>query len=368
MTMNQRATTAGLVVAFVLACAAWSAKSAPGAPTDDAQQVDRMRAAMAADAAKAIEKQGGSRILFKVDAAALREEMVTELRDDVYRIVHDGRIPFAGLTMRDGGVEVRIAAASDRQRLLSKLVPGTEAAPSAGATVGVADGGDGLLRLMPTDSAFAERLHGLVRESVEMIEQRLRNGGIRPAGVQPDGTDRILVLLPGVRDPERITAMFGKKARIAFRLVDLSMTADAALQGSPPASSEVLYDFKTRAPYLLLKEVAMDGDDIIEAAPSFDPGNHQPIASFRFNARGTRRFAHITEENVGKPFAIVVDDDVLSVAVIREPILGGSGQISGNFTLQDAATIAMLLRSGTLPGRLSVVDRQVAAPADNAGK
>ena len=77
---------------------------------------------------------------------------------------------------------------------------------------------------------------------------------------------------------------------------------------------------------------------------------------------------HITEENVGKPFAIVVDDDVLSVAVIREPILGGSGQISGNFTLQDAATIAMLLRSGTLPGRLSVVDRQVAAPADNAGK
>lgn len=359
MTMNQRTKTTGLIVAFILASATLSAIAAPGAPaSDDAREVDRMRAANAANAGKLLEKQGGSGIVFKVDAGALREAMVTDLRDDVYRIVREGRTPFAGLAVREGGVEVRIADAKDRQRVLSKLEPSTEATP----TVGVADGGDGLIRLTTTDSAFAERLHGLVRQSMEMIEQRLRDSGIRQAGVQPDGPDRIRVLLPGVTDPDRVTAMFSKQARIAFRLVDVSMDATEALQG-PPEGSEVLYDFKTKTPYLLLKEVVLDGEDIIDAAPGFDPQSHQPIASFRFNARGTRRFAHITGDNVGRPFAIVLDDHVLSVSVIREPILGGSVVISGNFTLEEANTIAMLLRSGMLPGRLSVVDQQVVEPA-----
>jgi len=364
MTMNVWTRTTGLIVALILASAVLSAIAAPGAPaSDEAREVDRMRAAIAANAGKAIEKQGGSRILFKVDAGALREAMVTDLRDDVYRIVREGRIPFAGLAVRDGGVEVWIADAKDRQRVLSKLEPATEAAPSGGATVSVADGGDGLIRLTPTESAFAGRLHELVGQSMEMIEQRLRDSGIRPAGVEPDGSDRIRVLLPGVTDPERVTAMFSRKARITFRLVDLSMDATEAQQGTPPPASEVLYDFKTRTPYLLLKEIAMEGDDIIEPAPGFEPHTQQPIASFRFNARGTRHFAHITEENVGRPFAIVLDDRVLSVSVIREPIAGGAVVISGNFTLEDASTIAMLLRSGTLPGRLSVVDRQVVEPA-----
>jgi preprotein translocase subunit SecD len=362
--MNEWTRTTGLIVAFILACAAQSAISASRAPaSDDAQEVDRTRAAIVANAGKAIEQQGGSRILFKVDAGALREAMVTDLRDDVYRILHEGRIPFAGLAVRDGGVDVRIADPKDQQRVLSKLVPSSEGAVVA------ANSADGLTRLVPADSAFAGRLQGLVRQSMEMIEQRLRDSGIRQAGVLPDGSDRIGVLLPDIRDPERATAIFSKKARIAFRLVDVSTTATQALQGAPPSASEVLYDFKTRTPYLVLKETVMDGEDIIDAAPGFDPQSRQPIASFRFNARGTRRFAHVTEENVGRPFAIVVDDEVLSVSVIREPILGGSGEISGNFTLEEANDIAMRLRSGMLPGRLSVVDQQVVEPAPrNVGK
>jgi preprotein translocase subunit SecD len=366
MTINARARTTGLIVAVILA-SALSAKAAPRAPTpDDAKEVDRIRAAVSANAEKAVEKQGGSRIVFKVDDGALREAIVTELRDDLYRILREGRIPFSGLAIREGGVEIRIAEAKDRQRVLSKLVPSTEATPPREGAVGVADSGDGLIRLVPTDTGFAERLHGLVRQSIDMIEQRLRDVGVRQAGVQPEGADRIRVVLPDVRDPERVTAMFSKKARVTFRLVDVSMTAAEALQGPLPPTSEVLYDFKTKTPYLLLKEIAMEGDDIIDAAPGFDPASHQPIASFRFNARGTRRFAHVTEDNLGRPFAIVLDDRVLSVSVIREPILGGSGVISGNFTLEDANTIAMLLRSGTLPGRLSVVEQRVVEPAGNS--
>jgi preprotein translocase subunit SecD len=358
--MNARGRTSGFFLALMLASAAGSAIAAPR--SDDAQAVDKMRAAVAANAEKALARQGGSKIMFKVDAGALREAMVTELRDDLYRTVREGRIPFSGLAIRDGGVEVRIADAKDRQRVLGKLVPST-----AAQTISVTDSGDGLIRLMPTEAGFAERLHDLVRQSGEMIEQRLRNSGIRDASEQPDGADRIRVLLPGVRDPERVSAMLSKRGRVTFRMVDVSVIATQALQ-SPPPGSEILRDFKTKEPYVILKDIAMEGDDIIGASPGIDPQSQQPIASFWFNGRGTRRFATITQENVGRPFAIVVDDQVLSAPVIREPIVGGSGQISGNFTIEDANNVVTLLRSGTLPGRLTVVDQQVIEPAANAGK
>jgi preprotein translocase subunit SecD len=366
MTINPlTATTAAtaLLIASILASATVSAISAP----TPAQIDERARAAVAAAVAQTLEMQGGSRLVFKVDSDALREAMVTDLRDDVVRIVREERIPFGGLAMRDGGVEFKVADAGNRQKLSSKLASSTATASSGGGKIDIADSGDGLMRLTPTGQGFAERLHGLVGESIDLIEQDLRDNGVKPADVQPDGPDRILVLLPGVTDPGPVVAAIARKARIAFRLVDASMDAAQAQQSSPPAGSEVLHDFKTKAPYLVVKDVAVDGDDISEAAPGFGQ-SQQPIVSFRFNARGTRRFAHVTADNIGRPFAIVIDDQVVSVPVIREPITGGSGQISGNFTLEDANRIAMLLRSGTLPGRLTVVDQQVLQPADHAGK
>jgi preprotein translocase subunit SecD len=356
-TMNQRARTTGFAVAFILAFAF----PATAAPAPDAAQ---MRAKISAYVENALATQGGSRILFKVDTDALREAIVMDLRDEVFQIVHDGRIPFAGLALREGGVEVRIANANDRQKVASKLVPPTQVPP----TVTVADSGDGLIRFMPTDTRFAGRLNELLQQSIEMIAQRLRDSGIRLADAQPDEPDRIRVLLPGVRDPERVAAIFSKRAHVAFRMVDVSMTPAEALKGAPPPGSEILYHFKSNEPYLVLKEIAMEGDDIIDVSPGFDQRTDEPIATFRFNGLGARRFAHITEENIGKPFAVVADDKVLSAPVIREPIRGGSGQIAGNLTLEDANRVAMLLRSGTLPGRLSVVDQKVVEPEANAAK
>jgi preprotein translocase subunit SecD len=361
--MNERARTTRLIVVFLLAFAF----PAAAAPAPDAAQ---MRAKISAYVENALATQGGSRILFKVDSDALREAIVMDLRDEVFQILHDGRIPFAGLALRDGGVDVRIANANDRQKVVSKFVPPTQAKQptQAAPTVTVTDSGDGLMRFVPTDSRFAGRLNDLLQQSIEMIAQRLRDSGIKLADAQPDGTDRIRVLLPGVKDPERVAAIFSKRAHVAFRLVDESMTPAEALKGAPPPASEILYHFKSNEPYLVLKEIAMEGDDIIDVSPGFDQRTDEPIATFRFNGRGARRFAHITEENIGKPFAVVADDKVLSVPVIREPIRGGTGQIAGNLTLEDANRVAMLLRSGTLPGRLSVVDQQLVEPDVNAGK
>ncbi len=354
--MHQRVRITGLMAAFMLTFAASPALAA----SDDALAANKMRVANVVNAQKLLDQQGGSRIVFKVDADALREAMVTDLRDEVFKTLHDDRIPFSDLAVRQGNVEVRIADAKNQQKLFAKLVA---PAASGAASVGAIYGDDGLMKLTPTDSGLSMRLRSLAMQSLEMMEQELRNNHIAGA-LQPVGDDRIAVLLPGLADPDRVAGIFSKRAKVAFRFVDSSMDPAEAQKGSPPAGSEIVFGFKDNQPYLVQKEVEIEGDDIINASPGFQ--NDQPIASFRFNAHGARRFAHLTADNIGRPFAIVINDRVFSAPVIREPITGGSGQISGNFTLEEANTVAMLLRSGALPGRLSVVDQQIVKPAGNA--
>lgn len=341
-----------------------SATALPRAALAD-NQLDKMRAKIVAFVGDKMERLGGSRIIYKVDSSGLRESVVTDLRDDVYKSLHDGHIAFSNLAIRDDAVDVKIADAKGRDQLARKLASAADGLPSH--ALAVTDGDDGAVRLAPTDAASAARLHDLVEDSIAMIEQRLKDSGITLASVVPDGTDRIRIFLPGVTDPERITAIFARKVKVSFRPVDVSMTPEQAQSGTPPEGSEILLGFKDRRPYLVAREgskdSALDGDDISYAAPGFASGSKDPIAQFRFNGRGARRFAHVTEENVGKPFAIVLDDKVISAPVIREPITGGSGQISGNFTLEEANSVAMLLRAGALPGHLTLVEQQVIQPA-----
>lgn len=360
--MNARIRITGFIAAFVLAFATSPVIAAPA--SDDAQAVNQMRVANLVNTKKLLDQEGGSRIVFKVDAGALREAVMTDLRDEVFKALHDDRIPFSNLAVRQGNVEVRITDAKNQQKLFAKLVAPTA---SGAAPVAAAYGDDGLMKLTPTDPDFTMRLKALTMQSFEMMEQELRNNGIA-AALQPVGDDRIAVLLPGLTDPDRVAAIFSKRAKVAFRFVDSSMSPEEAQKGSPPAGSEIVLGFKDNKPYLVQKEIEIEGDDITYASPGFASGTDQPIASFRFNAHGARRFAHLTADNVGRPFAIVINDRVFSAPVIREPITGGSGQISGNFTLEEANTVAMLLRSGALPGRLSMVDQQVVHPSADAAK
>lgn len=334
-----------------------SAIALPRAALADGQ-LDKMRAKIVAFVGDKMEKLGGSRIIYKVDSSGLRESIVTDLRDDVYKNLHDGHIAFSNLAIRNSGVDVKIADAKGRDQLARKLA--SDGLPSH--ALAVTDGSDGAVRLAPTDAASAARLNELVEDSIAMIEQRLKDSGITLVSVVPDGPDRIRIFLPGVTDPERITAIFARKVKVSFRPVDVSMTPEQAQSGTPPEGSEVLLGFKDKQPYLVAKDSALDGDDISYAAPGFATGTKDPVASFRFNGRGARRFAHVTEENVGKPFAIVLDDKVISAPVIREPITGGSVQISGNFTLEEANSVAMQLRAGALPGHLTLVEQQVIQP------
>jgi len=185
--------------------------------------------------------------------------------------------------------------------------------------------------------------------------------GLVEPSIQRQGTDRVLVQVPGLGNPEELIKVIGTTAKLTFRLVDPSMSAEQALQSRPPPESEIVYGSKAenRQPYLLEKRVIVSGEELTDAQPGFDQRTSEPIVSFKFNTSGARKFAQVTQENVGRPFAIVLDDEVISAPVIREPILGGSGQISGNFTVESANNLAILLRAGALPAKLTVIEQRV---------
>jgi preprotein translocase subunit SecD len=313
-----------------------------------------------------LDLQGGSHILLEVDVNDVRRQKLLALQDDVRRVLREARI---GLTrapvIRGNSVEVVIRE-NDLQQGLAKL---RELAQPLGGFVGstgarsidIESAGGGVVRLTPTEPALLERVRQAVDQSVEILGRRVNAMGLVEPSIQRQGNDRILVQVPGLGDPQQLLEILGKTAKLTFRLVDTSVPVEQALQGRPPPESEIVYGSEAEhsQPYLLEKRVIVSGDELIDAQPGFDQRSNEPIVTFKFNTSGARKFAQVTQENVGRPFAIVLDDKVISAPVIREPILGGSGQISGNFTVESANNLAILLRAGALPAKLTVIEQRV---------
>jgi preprotein translocase subunit SecD len=312
-----------------------------------------------------LDLQGGSSLLLEVDTGAVRKERLQGIADDVLRILRQARIPFSGRSIHGNSVEVRITRESDVDNAVGKLrelsQPLSGVIGSTGQrSVDIAENG-GLVTLTPSDAALAERIRQSVDQSIQIIERRVNELGLVEPTIQREGADRILVQVPGLQDPSRLKEILGKTAKLDFRMVDQSMTAEQASATHPPADSEIL-DGEGGQKYLIEKRVLVSGADLVDAQPGFDQRNSEPIVSFRFNSAGARKFAEATQQNVGKPFAIILDNKVISAPVIREPILGGSGQISGNFTVQQANDLAILLRAGALPAPLTVIEERTVGP------
>jgi preprotein translocase subunit SecD len=313
-----------------------------------------------------LDLQGGSHILLEVDTDDVRKQKVDTLRDDVRRVLREARVGLVGApVVRGNSVEVRIRE-NDLQQGLTKLrelsAPlGGVLSTSGQRSVDIQNVGGGLVRLTVTEPAIIERTRQVVDQSIEIIERRINGLGLVEPSIQRQGTDRVLVQVPGLGDPQRLLDVIGKTAKLTFRMVDITMTPEQAQQGRPPPESEIVKGSQGEngQPYLLEKRVIVSGEELTDAQPGFDQRTSEPIVSFKFNTSGARSFARATQENVGRPFAIVLDDEVISAPVIREPILGGSGQISGNFTVESANNLAILLRAGALPARLTPIEQRV---------
>ena len=312
-----------------------------------------------------LDLQGGSSLLLEVDVNAVRKDKLQAISDDVLRILRQNRIQFTGRAIKGNSVEVRITRDSDVENAVGKLRELSQPVASVMGSTGqrsvdISESG-GLITLTPTEPALVERVRQTVDQSIQIIERRVNELGLVEPIIQRQGASRILVQVPGLQDPSRLKEIIGKTAKLDFRMVDLSMTPEQALASHPPADSEIL-DGEGGSKYLIDKRVLVSGGDLVDAQPGFDQRNGQPIVNFRFNSSGARKFAEVTKANVGKPFAIVLDNKVISAPVINEPIPGGAGQISGNFTVQSANDLAILLRAGALPAPLTVVEERTVGP------
>src|ERR1700722_16538502 len=312
-----------------------------------------------------LDLQGGSHLLLQVDSGAVRKERLQSLSDDVLRVLRQARIQFTGRAIVGNGVQVHITRDTDMDNALAKLrelstplsgILGASGQRSIDVTANA-----GVITLTPTDAALTERIRQAVDQSIQIIERRVNEIGLVEPTIQREGLDRILVQVPGLQDPSHLKELLGKTAKLDFRMVDLSMTPEQAAQ-SHPSDSEILPGEQPGQSYLIEKRVLVSGGDLVDAQAGFDPTNNEPVVNFRFNSSGARKFADVTTANIGKPFAIVLDNKVISAPVIRSAIIGGSGQISGNFTVQSANDLAVLLRAGALPAPLTIIEERTVGP------
>ena len=192
-----------------------------------------------------------------------------------------------------------------------------------------------------------------VDQSIEIVRRRIDETGTKEPSILKRGSNRILVELPGVKDPERIKELLGKTAQLSFKMV----TANTSEFGN---ESFILKD--TQEKIIVSKRIIITGDNLIDAKPRFDNINQEPIVAFTLNRLGSQRFGQATSQNIGKRIAIILDNEAISAPVIRDSITGGQGTISGNFTFQAATDLALLLRSGALPAPLSVVEERTVGP------
>ena len=292
-----------------------------------------------------LDLRGGSHLVLEVDAGGL-------IKEELQRLIADARSELrkAGIGAsfrRDTGavyVTLRDAAEASRARsLLNRL--GGQSAQSGGAVVDISTPTAAQIVLKLNRDGLRDRVNAATEQSLEIIRRRIDQIGVAEPTIQRVGASRILVQLPGVQDPARIRALLGSTAKLSFHLISAGGPGSRTLAGDGQI-------------YTIQDHVAMAGNRLSDARSGYDERTGQPIISFRLDSIGARQFSEITRANVGRPFAIVLDNKVLSAPVINEPITGGSGQITGQFTLAEATDLASLLRAGALPAPLTVIEER----------
>jgi protein-export membrane protein SecD len=322
-----------------------------------------------------LDLKGGAHLLLEMDTKELKEKWLQSIRDDARGAMRTARIVnTAGI--RDGSVIITVDNPADQPKALEELKKlvqpiGNVILGTSGNNLTVDIGEQpNVIKITPTDQAYKERLTNAIGAAVEVIRRRIDGLGNVEANIVRQGAERILVQVPGFEDTAGLKALIGKTASLTFHDVHPTVTADEAQATRIPYGYKLVpYDRPEEGSVLIKESPEVTGEDLVDAQPGFDQRTNEPIISFRFNQSGARKFGRYTKDNVGRPFAIVLDNGVdpatgkrdlkvLSAPVIREPILGGSGQISGSFTVQSANELAVQIRSGALPTSLTIVEER----------
>ncbi|MFP6699992.1 MAG: protein translocase subunit SecD [Alphaproteobacteria bacterium] len=326
-----------------------------------------------------LDLQGGSHLLLEVEADVVVQERLVALEQSIRQSLRPTksrkRIGYRELGVRGGAVMLtirnpeQIDLAVEEIEKLAVPVQGNVVSGLPGGrdiTVDVVNGNQ--ISVTLTEESILERRRSAIEQSIEIVRRRIDELGTREPTIQRQGDERILVQVPGLQDPERLKAILGKTAKMVFRLVDLTTSPAEIMAGArTPPGSELLESDERNADgspadmYVVRKRVMVSGDTLVDSSATFQ--DNMPVVSFRFDSVGAKRFGEATKKNVRKPFAIVLDKRVISAPVIREPILGGTGIISGNFTVQEVQDLSLLLRAGALPAPLKILEERTVGPA-----
>lgn len=321
-----------------------------------------------------LDLKGGAHLLLEMDTKELMDKWLRSIREE-----SRGALLKAGIKssagVRDGAVLLTLAdpaeadkASSELRKLVTPI--GNAILGTSGNNYDVGSGASaGTFTVKPTEQAYHERLTNAVGAAVEVIRRRIDALGNVEANIVRQGADRILVQVPGFEDTNALKRLIGQTASLSFHEVHPTITAEEALATRVPYGYLIIpEDDEARGNQLIKENEVVSGEDLVDAQPGFDQRTNEPIISFRFNQAGARKFGRFTQSHVGQPFAIVLDNGkdesgkrdirVLSAPVIREPILGGSGQISGSFTVETANELAVKIRSGALPTSLTIVEER----------
>ena len=337
-----------------------------------------------------LDLQGGSNILMEVDRKDMIDKVQQQAMGDIRAALREAKIGYGGITKTDGGVKVTVTKPEDNDKArteLQKLLQPIDAGLfSTGTRVNLFDlTQDGqTFTLASSDAGVDAKIASAIKQSLQIVERRINSVGTTEPVIQQQGKNRIAIQIPGLQEPERVKTLLGSTAKLTFQLMCQEQPQAAGAVPPPdcaglPAKADVdrLIGEKAKAgakptdadlkalPQLWVQtsgRATVDGGDLSDAQSAFDQ-NNRPVVSFKFNQKGAVRFGKLTADNVGKPFAIVLDGVIMSDPVINEPILGGSGQISGQFTIDQTNDLSIVLRSGALPAKLNIVEERTVGPS-----
>ncbi|GLQ57605.1 protein translocase subunit SecD [Devosia nitrariae] len=317
-----------------------------------------------------LDLQGGSHLLLQVNRESIITERLTDLRRDARSVLAN-----------DNGIGNIITTDAANNRIVIELTDPSQRDAAAAALQGLQNvitdsffagvgvnelefgqTPDGKLTAGLTEEGINRRMSSLVAQSMEVIRNRVDELGTTEPTIQRQGDDRVLVQVPGFEDSDRLKNIISQTARLTFHMVYPGMSAAQAQAQGLPAGTMILPG-QDGGNELIYDDVALGGESLVDAQPSYDQQTNRPVVTFRFDTRGAITFGEITSANVGQRFAVVLDNRVLTAPVIQQPITGGSGQITGNFTVESANDLAVLLRAGALPASLDIVEERSVGPS-----
>ena len=295
-----------------------------------------------------LDLQGGSSLLMQVEVDDVIKERMGAIEDSARQILRENKIRYTNLKASRDGVHVKIENALSRDKaanLFRKIDDGIE----------VSDIGDDTLLINYSEVALNKLKLKIVDQSIEIVRRRIDGMGTTEPVIQSQGADRIVLQLPGLQNPEEVKQILGRTAKMSFHMVDSRTSAMDARRGMLSNTSRLVKGAEGET-YVITRKPVVSGENLVDANVSYQDG--QPVVSFKFDSLGAKKFGEATKNNIGERLAIVLDNEVISAPTIQSAIMGGSGVITGNFSVKSANDLALLLRSGALPAQLQVLEER----------